>query len=82
MRHIYDRSEEFRAQIFFLLGSILATPFCLGVLEKLQDKKEIDTISWIFEIVMFVIGYLTVNESYSIMKKRDEENARKTYSNY
>ena len=82
MRYIYDGSEEFRAQIFFLLGSILATPFCLGVLDFLQNAKETNAASWILEIVMFVVGYLTVNESYCIMKKRDEENARKAYRNY
>jgi hypothetical protein len=82
MRHIYDRSEEFRAQIFFLLGSVLATPFCFGMLDLLQDGKIISIFASSIEILLFLGGYLLVNESYCIMKKRDEVNARKTYNTY
>ena len=74
MAYKYDRSEAFRAQSFFYIGAVWCTPFCLEVLRLVQQEASFDLVIMLLDLIFFGIGYLFIQGSYSIMKKRDDYN--------
>jgi len=74
MAYKYDRSEAFRAQSFFYIGAVWCTPFCLEVLRLVQHETNFNLMIMLIDLLLFGVGYLLIQGSYSIMKKRDDYN--------
>ncbi len=69
----YRDSEEFRAKLYFLLGSILCTPFCMEALALLRRETEFTLWAFLLDLFFFVAGVYIICFSYSIMYERDEK---------
>ena len=73
----YADSEKFRADAHKHIGFIFCTPFALSILKLLVEAKEINLLYLPALVALFILGYLLINNSYSMMKKRDEKYVRK-----
>ena len=73
----YADSEKFRAETHKHIGYLLCTPLALDLLHLLVDSQAIKTVDCFVEFCLFVVGYLMINNSYVIMRKRDEKYVRK-----
>lgn len=76
MDHRYDRANEFKAKAQFFFGSILCTPFCLGFSNWLTGEFEPQVYQIKAAAILLAPGVYFINNSYGIMKKRDENHVR------
>jgi hypothetical protein len=70
----FFESEKFRANIHLLIGTTLCSPFCIIILELLKDKKFCGYTNFSISFIMFMIGFLIINNSYNIMYKQEHKN--------
>jgi hypothetical protein len=70
----YDKSETFRAQIFLLLGTALATPFGIFLMELVLLKAKFKILVFLSSFSLIILGYLSINHAYNIMLQKDELN--------
>ncbi len=73
----YADSEKFRAEAHKHIGYLLCTPLALELLHFLVDGHTIPSLIFFIEFYIAIVGYLIINNSYVIMKKRDEKYVRK-----
>jgi len=70
----HERSEEYRARLYFCAGTISCTPLCVNVFYGLQNKLEyIPPGLWIVNLTLFIFGFMLINKSYLIMEGIDEK---------
>ena len=78
MAHQYEKSENFRANIFFSLGLILATPMGLKILDFTRTEEINHTwlslLIWLLSITLAYFGLLMISKSYNIMLEKDQKN--------
>ncbi len=68
----YADSEKFRAEAHKHIGFLLCTPLALSILKLLVEAKEINLLYLPALVTLFMLGYLMINNSYSMMKARDD----------
>lgn len=76
MAYIYDRSKEFEGKAHFFFGSVLSTPFCIGVLNMITNDFKPNLSQILFACMLLIAGLLYIANSYIIMQERDINNAR------
>lgn len=73
----YADSEKFRAEAHKHIGYLLCTPLAVDMLQFLVDGHTIPNLIFFAEFYLLLAGYLMINNSYVIMKERDEKYVRK-----
>ncbi len=74
MEYVYHESEKFRANLFFLVGTVLCTPTCIVTLDYLRDNEDVPSqLSKIECFILFILGYLSITHGYGILVDKEEE---------
>jgi len=71
----YEKSEDFRAQIFLFAGTACCSPLGIFITNLIFFKEEFNLITFGWCLFFFISGYLAINHAYNIMLKKDEINA-------
>jgi hypothetical protein len=72
MAYQYEKSEDFRANMYFLSGLGFFGPFGIYITESITKKIEFDLINFFLALLFAFIGTFFIFKSYSIMLKKDE----------